>query len=54
MQMMIEDQEQKAAAGKGNDADIETLRSLVDELEDGEILSIPLEGVVISNGTKTE
>ena len=46
MQMMIENQEQKAAAGTDNDAVIETLRSLVDELEDGEILSIPLEGVL--------
>lgn len=54
MQMMIENQEQKAAAGTDNDAVIETLRSLVDELEDGEILSIPLEGMVISNGTKAE
>ena len=54
MQMMIENQEQRAAAGTDNDTDIETLRSLVDELEDGEILSIPLEGMVISNGTKAE
>ena len=54
MQMMIENQEQRVAAGTCNDTDIETLRSLVDELKDGEILSIPLEGVVISNGTKAE
>ena len=34
--------------------DLEALRTVVNELPDGKVLSIPLEGMVISNGKKTE
>ena len=50
MQMMIEMQDHLTEAGTSDTPDIATLKSLVDELEDGEILSQPLEGMVLSNG----
>ena len=50
MQMMIEMQDHLTEAGISDTPDIATLKSLVDELEDGEILSLPLEGMVLSNG----
>ena len=34
--------------------DLQALREVVNGLPDGKILSIPLEGMVIANGKKTE
>ncbi len=54
MQMMIEMQDHLTEAGISNAPDIATLKSLVDELADGEILSLTLEGMVLSNGQEEE
>ena len=34
--------------------DLQALREVVNGLPDGKVLSIPLEGIVIANGKKTE
>ena len=47
-------QEQITVTGDSDHPDIRTLRSLAGELEDGEILSLSLEGVVLSDGQEEE
>ena len=54
MQMMIEMQDHLTETGTIDAPDIATLKSLVDELEDGEVLSLSLEGLVLSNGKEEE
>ena len=53
MQMMIETPETDFLKVMVTETD-KPLRDLVDSIEDGEIISVSLEGMVLSNGQKTE
>ena len=53
MQMMIENPKPEISETGQAHSDLsqdKTLKDLVEVLEDGDIISIPLEGMVISNG----
>jgi len=59
--IMIEDQKQGAMKEKQNPSAMETdrsirdvVRDLVNDLQDNEVISIPLEGMVIRNGQEAE
>ena len=53
MQMMIENprpETSETGQARSDMSQDKTLKDLVEALEDGDIISIPLEGMVISNG----
>ena len=54
MQMIAVKQSRDSANGKCDLPEKGVLKSLVEDLQEGEILSIPLEGMVISDGQTTE
>ena len=54
MIMMIEEPEMERSPATEADKPITKLvKELVEDLQDGEIISIPLEGMVISDGQET-
>ena len=50
----IQKEKQKPSPMETNRSIRDVVRDLVNELQDNEVISIPLEGMVVANGQKTE